>query len=127
MNEGPFPIITPPFRGDKVLLYNVLPKKSNDIEKPERMTVTLVSTREVADLRLDVQIDGLERDRARGYWRPTVRKHGFFNVTSFEQLNFDRFQMVPNPGPPLWYISPKMVNRSYFTAMIKSSVGMHQR
>lgn len=123
MNKGDFPTIIPPFLGDKVSLNIILPKKYNDIEEATSMTVKLESTKEVAFHKLEVQIDsGLERDRACGYWRPKVRKHGLLNVTSFEQLNFDRFQMMSNPGPPLWYISPRMVNRSYFTVMMKSSI-----
>ena len=27
---------------------------------------------------------GMPRNRGHGVWKPIVRKHGFFNVTSFE-------------------------------------------
>ena len=47
--------------------------------------------------------------RGHGYWRPNVRKHGFFNVTSFEKLNLDRDLGMTRPSLGLfWYIlAPK--------------------
>ena len=52
---------------------------------------------------LDVGYNDMEPSRGHGYWRPRVRKHGFFNVTSFEKLNFDREWAMSSSL--LWHIS----------------------
>ena len=45
-------------------------------------------------LYIPIEYEGMDYERAGGYWRSEVRKHGFFNVTSFKKLNLDRQKLV---------------------------------
>ena len=58
---------------------------------------------------------------AHGYWRPEVRKHDAFNVTSFEKLDLDRKSIMSSFL--LWHMSTPLVhNWTWSTAMITSAL-----
>ena len=46
---------------------------------------------------------GMDHNRARGFWAPEFREHGFFNVTPSEKLNLDRKLGITRLV--LWYMS----------------------
>jgi hypothetical protein len=78
MNQDPFPTIERPYQGDRVTL-NILSEGYSNLAMATGITMILMLTKEVPHLPLNVQIlyTGKERDRLRGFWQPTVRKHGF--------------------------------------------------